>query len=192
MPIRNTIDRFGFVARAFHWLILLLLIGSFALAWSMVDMSFSPRKLQLYSWHKWVGVTIFLLVILRLLWRLVNPTPETPAGTPGWQRVAAGCSHFLLYFVLIAMPITGWIMSSAMSIPVVYLGLFLIPGPFAGNEQVGDIMLEVHGWLSIALLVLVGLHVLAALYHHVILRDDVLRRMLPWPSRLRGGDDLPR
>lgn len=189
MPLRNTSDRFGLVARTFHWLVFLLLIASFTIGWSMVDLPLSPRKLQVYSWHKWIGATIFLVVILRLGWRLLNPVPEASRATPRWQRAAAGVSHFLLYAVLIVLPITGWIMSSAYNIPLVYLGLIHVPGPFAGNQAVGDTMLVVHIWLGIALLALVAVHVVAALYHHLILRDDVLRRMLPWKTRLRGGSD---
>jgi cytochrome b561 len=183
--LRNTPDRFGLVARAFHWLTLLLLIGSFTLGLSMVNMPLSPRKLEFYSWHKWVGVTVFLLVILRLVWRLANPVPAQPASVPSWQRRAAALSHAALYTVLIVMPVTGWIMSSALNLPVVYLGLIHIPSPFGVDRALGEAMKLVHFGLALTLLVLVSIHVLAALYHHFVLRDDVLRRMLPWRSRLR-------
>lgn len=186
MPFRNTPDRFGFLARLFHWLIFLLLIGSFTLAWTMTGMPLGLEKLKFYSWHKWVGATVFLVVILRLGWRLANPVPEVPAGTPRWQRIAAGLSHFLLYAILIVMPITGWIMSSMKKLPLVYLGLIHIPSPFGANEEWAEILEEVHETLGLVLLVLVGIHVLAALYHHFVLRDNVLRRMLPWPARLRA------
>jgi cytochrome b561 len=186
MLLRNTPDRFGFVARGFHWLIFLLLIGSFTIAWSMIDLPLGIQKLKLYSWHKWVGATVFLIVLLRLAWRLANRQPKTPPGTPRWQRAAAGLSHFLLYAVLIVMPLTGWVMSSAKNLPLVYLGLVYIPSPFGVDQALAEVMVTVHVTLSILLLVLVGIHVLAALYHHFILRDDVLRRMLPWPVRLRG------
>ncbi|MEQ8700503.1 MAG: cytochrome b [Bauldia litoralis] len=186
MPFRNTPDRFGFLARLFHWLIFLLLIGSFTLAWTMHDLPLSLLKLQMYSWHKWVGATVFLVVILRLGWRLTNPVPAAPAGTPGWQRLAAGLSHFLLYAILIVMPLTGWIMSSMKNLPLVYLGVIPIPSPFGKNEQWAEILEDVHETLGLLLLILIGVHVLAALYHHVILRDNVLRRMLPWPARLKS------
>ena len=185
MPIRNTAERFGLVARTLHWLTLLLLIGSFTLAISMVNMPFSPRKLEFYSWHKWVGVTIFFLVLLRLGWRLANPVPQQPSGTPRWQHRLAGLSHAALYAILIVMPVTGWIMSSALNLPVVYLGLVHIPSPFGVDRALGETMKAVHLSLAVALLVLVTIHALAALYHHLVLRDDVLRRMLPWPARKR-------
>jgi cytochrome b561 len=185
---RNTQARFGVVAQAFHWLTLVLLIGSFTLAFSMTAMPLGLRKLQFYSWHKWVGVTVFLIVILRLAWRLANPVPQQPPSVPLWQRRAAALSHAALYAVLIVMPLTGWVMSSALNLPVVYLGLIHIPSPFGVDRELGEAMKLVHHFLAWTLLALVGIHVLAALYHHVLLRDDVLRRMLPWPVRLRPSN----
>lgn len=185
MLIRNTAERFGLVARTLHWLTLLLLVGSFTLAISMVNMPFSPQKLEFYSWHKWVGVTIFLVVLLRLGWRLANPVPRQPPDTPRWQQRLAGLSHAALYAILIVMPITGWIMSSALNLPVVYLGVVHIPSPFGVDRALGETMKVVHLSLAVTLLVLVTIHALAALYHHFVLRDDVLRRMLTWPPRKR-------
>jgi cytochrome b561 len=183
MLIRNTAERFGLISKTLHWVTLVLLIGSFTLGVSMVDMPLSPRKLEFYSWHKWVGVTIFLVVVLRLAWRLTGPVPLQPDGTPPWQRRLAGLSHAALYAILIVMPVTGWIMSSALNLPVVYLGLIHIPSPFGVDRALGETMKVVHQSLAVALLVLVTIHVLAALYHHFLLRDDVLRRMLPWRVR---------
>jgi cytochrome b561 len=184
MLIRNTQERFGVVAKTFHWLTLVLLVGSFTLAVSMVNLPLSPRKLELYSWHKWVGVTIFLVAILRLAWRFANPVPWPPQTMPTWQQRLARLSHASLYTLLIVMPITGWIMSSALNLPVVYLGIIYIPSPFGVDRALGEAMRVVHLSLAVVLLVLVGIHVLAALYHHFILRDDVMRRMLPWRARL--------
>jgi cytochrome b561 len=149
-------------------------------------MPFSPRKLEFYSWHKWVGVTIFLLAVLRLAWRLANPVPRQPQSMARWQRHLACLSHAALYTILLIMPVTGWIMSSALNLPVVYLGLIPLPSPFGVDRALGETMKVVHLSLAIALLVLVAIHVLAAIYHHLALRDDVLRRMLPWPARLRS------
>jgi len=188
MPLRNTADRFGLVAKSLHWLTLILLIGSFVLALSMTAMPLSPRKLQFYSWHKWFGVTIFLVAILRLAWRRANTVPRPPHGTPLWRRRAAAASHAALYALLIVMPVTGWIMSSALNLPVVYLGLVHIPSPFGVDRELGEAMRVVHHLLAWTLLALVGVHALAALHHHFVQRDDVLRRMLPWPARLRGAD----
>lgn len=186
MLIRNNAERFGLVAKTLHWLTFALLVAAFGLAVSMVNMPFSPRKLEFYSWHKWVGVTIFLLSLLRLGWRLTNPVPQQPEGMPAWQRRLAALSHGALYTVLIVMPLTGWIMSSALNLPVVYLGLIPLPSPFGVDRALGEAMKIAHLSLAVTLLVLVTLHVLAALYHHLALRDDVLRRMLPWPAPLRA------
>jgi cytochrome b561 len=184
MWLRNTPDRFGLVAQGFHWLTLLMLMGSFTLAFSMTAMPLSLRKLQFYSWHKWVGVTVFVIVILRLAWRLANTVPRQPVATPLWQRRLAAVSHAALYTLLIVMPLTGWVMSSALNLPVVYLGLIHLPSPFGVDRALGEAMKDVHHALGLALLALIGIHALAALYHHVVLRDDVLRRMLPWRGRV--------
>lgn len=185
MLMRNTAEQFGLMSKLLHWLTLVLLIGAFSLAISMVNMPFSPRKLEFYSWHKWVGVTIFLLVLLRLAWRFANPVPRQPPSMPQWQRRLAGLSHAALYAILIVMPVTGWIMSSALNLPVVYLGLVHIPSPFGVDRALGEAMKIVHLSLAVMLLVLVSIHALAALYHHLVLRDEVLRRMMPWPARAR-------
>ena len=185
MPLQNTSDRFGVVAKAFHWLTLILLVGSFTLAMMLMELPLSPRKLQLYSWHKWVGVTVFLLTILRLGWRFANPVPQPPARMPRWLRRLASLSHAALYAILIIMPLTGWVMSSALNLPLVYLGLIYVPSPFGVDAALGEVMKSVHQTLAVTLLALIVVHVAAALYHHFMLRDDVLRRMLPWPSRLK-------
>ena len=186
MPLRNTTDRFGVVAKTFHWLTVLLLVGSFTLALLLMDLPLSPRKLQLYSWHKWAGATIFLLTILRLGWRLANPVPQLPTRMPRWQQRLARLSHAALYSILLVMPLTGWVMSSALNLPLVYLGVIYVPSPFGVDQALGEAMKIVHGTLAVTLLALIVIHMAGALYHHLILRDDVLRRMLPWPSRLRS------
>jgi cytochrome b561 len=184
MLLRNTPEGFGALAKTLHWVTLLLLIGSFSIALSMESLPLSPRKLQLFAWHKWIGVTVFLVVILRLGWRLANPVPRQPDSVAPWQRRLAGLSHAALYGLLFVMPITGWIMSAALNLPVVYLGIILIPSPFGVDRALGEAMKAVHLALALVLLVLVIIHALAALYHHFILGDDVMRRMLPWsPSR---------
>ena len=137
MPLRNTPDGFGAVAKIFHWATLLLLVGSFTLAVSMESLPLGPRKLQLFAWHKWVGVTVFLVVLLRLAWRLANPVPRQPEGVVQWQRRLAGLSHAALYGVLIVMPLTGWIMSAALNLPVVYLGTHSHSEPVWGRSGTG-------------------------------------------------------
>lgn len=182
MQLRNTHKRFGLVGRLFHWLTALLLIGSFTLGLSMVDLELSPTKFRLYAWHKWIGVTVFLVTFLRVLWRLGNPVPSPPDRMPRWQHQLAGLSHAALYGLLVAMPITGWLMSSALDLTVVYFGVVELPDLVAPDRALGESLKRVHVGLSRIFLAVIAVHVLAALYHHFYLKDDVLRRMLVWPK----------
>ncbi len=186
MRFGNGADRYGPVAKTLHWLTFALLLASFSIGVSMVEMPLSPAKLQVYSWHKWVGVTVFLVTLARLGWRLANPPPPLPSTVPGWQRGAARLSHGALYAVLIAMPISGWTMSSALGVQTVYLGLVPLPDLVAPDRALGETLVEVHHTFALVLFVLIAIHVAAALYHHFAARDDVLRRMAPFLAP-RGG-----
>lgn len=167
------------VAKTLHWLVFALMSGAFAVGFYMADLPLSPTKLRIVSWHKWTGVTIFVLVLLRLSWRLFNPPPPLPGQMPGWERRAAEASHRLLYLLMLAMPLTGWLMSSAKGFQTVWFGLIPLPDLLAKNPPLGKALEEVHATLAVIILCFVGLHVLAALKHHFIDRDDVLARMTP-------------
>lgn len=167
------------VAKTLHWLVFALMSGAFAVGFYMADLPLSPTKLRIVSWHKWTGVTIFVLVLLRLSWRLFNPPPPLPGQMPGWERRAAEASHRLLYLLMLAMPLTGWLMSSAKGFQTVWFGLIPLPDLLAKNPPLGEALEEVHATLAVITLCFVGLHVLAALKHHFIDRDDVLARMTP-------------
>ncbi len=166
-------------AIGFHWLIALLIFSTFPLGLYMHGLPFSPRQLQLISYHKWLGVTIFMLAFLRVLWRLGHPAPPLPDTLPAWQRLAALATHHLLYLLLIVIPLSGWLMSSAKGVPVVYLGLVPLPDLVDRDKALGELLARVHQVLNLALAVLVVTHVLAALKHHFLDRDDVLVRMIP-------------
>jgi cytochrome b561 len=172
--------RYTGVAIALHWLVALLILGSFVVGTYMVDLDLSPWKLKVYSWHKWNGVTIFLLVALRLAWRVTHRPPALPAAMPEWQRHAAAISHALLYLLMLAVPLSGWVMSSAGGFPVVYLGVFQLPDLVAKDKALFELTKSVHYALNKTLLVLVALHVAAAVKHHYADRDDVLARMVPY------------
>lgn len=176
---RARLDHYTGVAVVLHWSVALLILGSFVVGTYMVELDLSPWKLKVYSWHKWSGVTIFLLVALRLAWRVTHRPPGLPAAMPEWQRHAAAISHALLYLLMFAVPVSGWLMSSAAGFPVVYFGVFQLPDLVAKNKELFELMKSVHYVLNKALLVLVLLHVVAALKHHFVDRDDVLRRMVP-------------
>lgn len=166
-------------AITFHWLMAVLLIANFALGLTMEEMELSPDKLQFVSWHKWAGITLLGLVTLRFLWRAFANRPVLlPMAT--WQRRLAKLTHFLMYLLLFAIPISGWLMSSAGGFTVSYLGLFPLPDLVAKDKQLFELLKEVHEVLNFTLLGLVILHVLAVLKHQFIDRDATLARMVPW------------
>lgn len=178
------------IAKTLHWLVFALMSGAFVVGFYMHDLPLSPTKLQLVSWHKWTGVTIFVLVLLRLSWRLTHQPPALPAHMPGWERRAAEASHRLLYMLMLAMPLSGWLMSSAKGVPTVWFGLVQLPDLLEKNKPLGKALEEVHGTLGYIILAFVAVHVLAALKHHFIDRDDVLARMTPGikPLSKQAGD----
>lgn len=178
-PLSSPDVRYGFVAQALHWLTLLLLIGSFSLGWWMTELQRSPLQVQLFAYHKWIGVTIFGLVALRLLWRLCVPPPPLPAAMPPWQRRVAAATHGALYALLFAVPLSGWLMSSAKGFQTVYFKVLPIPDLIGKNRELAKLLEDVHETLTTLMLVLVALHALAALKHQFVDRDGVLLRMLP-------------
>ena len=175
-------------AIALHWLIAVALAGAFALGLYMHELPLSPQKLKLYSWHKWAGVTIFLFVTLRLAWRLGHRPPALPMAMPAWQRQAAAATHVLLYVLMFAVPLSGWLMSSAKGFQTVWFGVLPLPDLLDKNQQLGDLLKEVHEALNFGMAGLVLAHAGAALKHHVIDRDEVLARMLPFLANNRSGD----
>ena len=127
-------QRYTGVAIGLHWLIGLMIVTSLGVGLYMVSLSLSPDKLRLYSWHKWAGVTIFMLVLVRSLWRLTHPAPPLPDDVPVWQRKVAEATHYALYALMIVIPLTGWLMSSAKGFQTVYFGVVPIPDMLAKNE----------------------------------------------------------
>lgn len=173
--------RYTQTAIALHWLIAVLIVGGFALGWVMTDIpGFTPAKLKYYSWHKWIGVTVFALALMRLLWRATHAAPALPGATPAWQRAASHGVHMLLYALMLAIPVTGYLYSSASNIPVVYLGVVPLPRLIDPDPVLKETLKTLHVTLNYILLALVSLHVLAALKHQVLDRDGLLSRMLPF------------
>ena len=176
-------QRYTTTAIAFHWLIAVLIIGAFTLGLVMTDIpGLTPTKLRYYSWHKWAGVTVMLLAVLRLLWRLRHRPPVLPASMPAWQRGAAHGLHHLLYVFIFAVPLSGYFYSLAAGVPVVWFGLVKLSVFIAKDPALAATLKGVHYWLNMAMAALVALHVLAALKHAVVDRDGTLRRMLPGRS----------
>ena len=176
----TTATRYTKTAIALHWLAALLIFTTFPLGVYMHELALSPFKLKLVSYHKWIGVTIFLLTVLRLAWRATHIPPPPPQTIPLWQQRAAHGLHLLLYLLLLVIPLSGWLMSSARGVPVIYLGLVQLPDLVAKDKALGDLLTETHEALNFGLLVLVGMHIAAALKHHFIEHDATLRRMLPF------------
>ena len=172
--LTNTYTR---TARALHWLIALLIFTVFPLGLYMHDLKLSPAKLQLYSYHKWIGMIILLLTIIRLLWRITHRPPAL--SLPRFEQIASSAVHHLLYVLMLAVPLAGWLMSSAKGFPTVLFGILPLPDLLTKDKVLGQTLENVHASLNYLLLLLVTVHIAAALKHHFIDRDDVLARMLP-------------
>jgi cytochrome b561 len=182
MPIEAPRIRYTAIAQALHWIIAALIAVQFTLAWTADDLPLGMHKLALLARHKSFGMTVLMLAALRLLWRLFNPAPPLPAGMTGIERFLARATHFAFYVLLFAMPLTGWLMSSAKNYSVSWFGLFTWPNLIGPNERSFQILKETHDLLSDVLFAIVILHVLAALKHHFWNKDDVLKRMLPFTN----------
>lgn len=181
----NTKPAYSGTAIILHWFVAMLIFVAFPLGVVMHNMGFSPDKLRMLSYHKWLGVTIFLLLLVRLAWRLThNPAPLIDSISP-WQKKAATGVHHLLYLLVFSIPLSGWLMSSAKGFQTVYFGLLPLPDLIGKDKVLADFFSEVHEILNVFLLMLVLIHVLAAFKHHFVERDATLTRMLPFLKRKR-------
>jgi cytochrome b561 len=183
MTLKNTPERWGGVSRFLHWLIVLLIVVMAAIGLTMEDLTSGPDKIRIYALHKSLGLTILGLMVLRVLWRLFAGAPAPVAGTPGWQHRIAGLTHLAIYALLFAMPISGWVLNSAAGFPLQWFGLFNLPHIVERSQELRELAEDMHEILFWALMFLVAVHAGAALYHHLFLGDDTLRRMLPGRRR---------
>jgi cytochrome b561 len=182
MQLKNTLTRYGAVAQLFHWVIVVLILTQFVLAWRAHGLS-PVAKIGVLATHKSVGITILALAVLRLTWRLFNPVPPYPAGRPRWQELASHVSHFLLYALLLIQPVLGWLMSSARAFSVSWFGLVQLPDFIAPNRAAFEQLHDWHEAMGFTLATIALIHIAAALKHHFFDHDDVLRRMLPGRAR---------
>jgi cytochrome b561 len=183
LPTRATqLPRYTRTAIALHWLIALLIVCGFCLGLYMVELKFSPAKLALYSYHKWIGVSIFTLALLRLVWRLTHAPPPLPADMAAWQRHCAAALHVVLYLLILVIPLTGWLYSSASGVPTVPFGIaaLQLPDLLERNKELADSLRFLHVTLNFSLAALVAVHVAAALKHQFFDRDGLLARMNPF------------
>lgn len=179
MIISNTKYQFSLASIFLHWLIALLIILLLAMGIYMVRIPISALKLQLYGWHKELGFLVLILVCLRLPWRLLNLQPALDE-LPSWEKFAARSVHWIFYGFMFAIPLSGWLLTSAAGLPMSFFGWFVVPNLISPDENQRILFTKIHQWLSYGLIAVIGLHTAAALKHHFVNRDNILRRML-WP-----------
>jgi cytochrome b561 len=180
--IENTEDRYGAVGVLLHWSMGILIVALAGLGLYMVtlpDAGFNLKKITLLLYHKEFGMLVLALAVLRLAWRMSNVIPQATKHLPDWQKIAARFVHLSFYALMFALPITGWLMSSAAGFPVSFLKLFTLPDLISKNEYLFQRFIEIHKWLGYALIFFLLIHSGAALRHHFIFKDDTLRKMLP-------------
>lgn len=177
--LRNTHHSWGAPAKLLHWLVAALVFAQIALGWAAVSWRLSPTKLDLFVWHKSTGMLILALMVVRVAWRLANVAPSLPADMHPLERRSAHASHLLLYLLLLALPVTGWIVSSAANIPFRMFWLIPVPAIVDPDKALADAAARVHFVLFVVLSLLLVAHIGAALRHHFVKRNDVLLRMLP-------------
>ena len=179
MKWSNTSTEWGGITQLFHWGMLLLIVAQYMLAYTMLDMPPSDQKWALFTWHKQIGVTLFLLVFLRFWWREHNPIPQGSKKAPPWDHVLSKVNIWILYILMFSFPLTGLLLSILGGHPVNYFNLFTIPAFMEGPNIYAKTFLTAHIWISYSLYVFVGLHILRAIYHHDILKDNILLRIFP-------------
>jgi cytochrome b561 len=170
--------RYTHTAIALHWLLLLLLVGGFGLGLYMTGLPNGIHKLKLYNWHKWAGATFLALSLLRLAWRLTHPPPPPPP-MPDWQRRAAAAVQVAMYALFFVVPLVGWAYSSALGYPLVWFGVLPLPDWVPQDRELARAIKPWHERAAWLLALLIALHVAAALKHHFLDRDGLLRRMAP-------------
>ena len=180
MPLRSDTRRWGGISKLLHWTVAFLVIAMLGVGLWMIELPISPDKVRVYALHKSIGITVLTLMLIRIVWRASEKSrPQMPFGMPTWERAAAWLSHLLLYLALIVMPLSGWLFNSAANFPLQWFGWLSLPPLSGPDPELKTLARAVHHWTAYALIALVSLHVLAALKHHWLNRDDILRRMLP-------------
>lgn len=173
------IRRYTRTAMLLHWLMALLIFGLLPLGLYMADLPLSPQKLKLYSYHKWAGITVLLLVLLRILWRITHRPPPMPDSQPTWQQLAAHTGHAVLYALMLAAPLSGWLMSSALGFTTVWFGVLPLPDLIGKDKELGELLKLVHRYCNYSFILVIIGHILAAFKHQWLDRDQTLNRMLP-------------
>jgi cytochrome b561 len=179
MGLQNTSETYGSVAKTFHWLIFILIACLLTAGFIMTGLPNSPDKFWVYGVHKSLGITVLTLACLRLGWKAVNVAPRLPVNLHRLEKFLAHAGHAILYALMVGMPLSGWAMSSASGFTVSVFGWFTLPNLVAPDKELKHTLRDLHSTLAWALIIMVSLHVLAALLHHFYYKNNVLRRMLP-------------
>lgn len=179
----TTSSRYTLTAIVLHWVLGVALLAMIAVGAYMADLPFSPQRLKLFNWHKWAGISILVLSIVRLAWRLTHRPPALSAAIenamPRWQMVAYHATHHGLYALFFIVPLLGWAYSSAAGFPIVLFGQLPLPDFVPADKELAEMIKPWHGYAAFLMLALVAAHVGAAIKHQFIDRDGLISRMLP-------------
>lgn len=183
MALRSTPTSWGVMAKTFHWAVAALVIYSIGYGWWMTHVAERAERMALYQSHSSIGYDLLFLLLLRLAWRLIDRAPDLPDGLQHWERLTARASHVLLYLLTLAVSVGGWLLLGTFSrtIEGTLFGVVPVPPPVLARS-LHRTLEESHEFLSYTLLALIAVHVAAALRHHYIKKNDVLRRM-GWDGR---------
>ena len=177
-----SVARYSLPAIILHWLLALALFGMFGMGLFMTDLPISPLRLKLYNWHKWAGVTVLSLSLLRLTWRLTHQPPALPEGLvqsmPRWQRLAHHATHHALYALFFIVPLVGWAYSSAAGFSIVLFGVLPLPDFVPADKALAELIKPWHEISAFAMMALVFVHVAAAFKHQWISKHRLIQRML--------------
>ncbi|MBI5717929.1 MAG: cytochrome b [Burkholderiales bacterium] len=173
---RDRAARYDPFAVGLHWLLALGFLAMLVLGSTMTGLPLSPTRLKLYNWHKWAGVSLLALSLLRVAWRLTHLPPPAPP-MPAWQHAAMRVTHAAFYALFFAVPLAGWSYSSAAGFPVVLFGVWPLPDFVPADRELAEAIKPLHATLAYTLAVTIAVHVLAAFKHQFVDRDGLLARM---------------
>lgn len=188
MTIESSNGDWSQTAKIFHWIVVVGVVVMISLGVWAEETPVSPLKFKLFGYHKATGILVLLTMIARLGWRLRNPRPPLPDHMPPWEKRAAEITHWLLYGLLIAIPISGWVMSSAANFPVSMYGLFSLPDLVGPSKALSKAAAQTHHLLLYLVMATLAAHIGAALRHHFMTKDDVLNGMLPKVLQRKSGE----
>ncbi len=180
MTWKSSSAAWGSITKSLHWLVALAVVGMLSVGLWMQELPNSPDKITIYKLHKSMGLTVLALMALRIVWRISERARPTPPPMPTWQRRASAISHGLLYLSLLVMPLSGWLYNSAANFPLKWFELFRVPPLSGADRGLKELAGDIHEFTAWLLIGLIAVHVAAALKHHLIDRDGVLRAMLPF------------